>query len=133
MTAVLMLRRSTLISRSPREFCVSSSHKAHIGIGSSNLASQKPFLNKEVPRSNKEGTSFENIDLLGSAIENEQYFITWNETWTYVKRSTDINVLPCLYDVTLKDSSPNTRIVAKGGSQVHEVDNRETYAPVVSN
>ncbi len=42
-----------------------------------------------------------------------------------------MNVLPCMYVFTLKDSGPKVRIVAKVFQQVHGVDYGETYAPVV--
>ncbi len=56
------------------------------------------------------------MDLWTRAIEED---IALNSTWTYVQRTTDMNVLPCMYVFTLKDSGRKVRIVAKGCRQVH--------------
>ncbi len=131
MTAIPILRRSARVSRPPRDFWIAPSHNAYIAIDSCNLASSKSLLAHDVPRSFKEAMSPHNIDQWGPAIEKEQSSITRNETWSYVERTSDMNVLPCMYVFTLKDSGPKARIGAKGCRQVHGVDYGETYAPVV--
>ncbi len=72
------------------------------------------FISTDVPQSYKEATSPGNADLWMPAIRKEESSIERNETWDLVRRTSDMNVLPCMYVFTLKDSGPKVRIVAKG-------------------
>lgn len=126
-----LLRRSTRVSRPPVEFWKATPHSTTLAIESCNLATQPTLLATDVPRSYQEATSPANLDLWKPAIDKEHSSITRNKTWKLVERTPGMNVLPCMYVFTLKESGPKARIVAKGCRQVHGVDYGETYAPVV--
>ena len=130
-TAEPTLRRSSRRSQPPRPFWLTQTHSANLAMVSCNVATEKCFVSNDVPQSYKEATSGDNTDFWMPAIKKEESSIVRNKTWDLVERTPDMNVLPCMYVFTLKDSGPKARIVAKGCRQVHGVDYGETYAPVV--
>ncbi len=105
----------------------SLSHVNNIAIDICNIAYRTPLLSNDIPRSFKEAISPSNVNIWVSAVENEQSSITQNNTLSYVELAADMDVLPCTYAFTLRNSHP---IVAKGWPQVHGVDCGETHAPV---
>ncbi len=117
-----VLRRSSRISRPPRPFWIAPSHTANLAVVSCNVATETCFVSTDVPQTYTEATSPGNADFMMPAIDKEESSIDRNKTWDLVKRTPDMNVLPCMYIFTLKDSGPKARIVAKGYRQLHEVN-----------
>ncbi len=89
------------------------------------------LISTDVPQSYEEATSPGNADVCMPAIRKEESSIERNQTWDFVRRTSDMNVLPCMDVLKLNDSGPTVRIVPKGCRQVHGVDYEETYVPVV--
>ncbi len=77
---------------------------ATLALVSTNVATDECFISADVPQSYKEATLPGNADLWMPAIRKEESSIQRNKTWDLVRRTSDMNVLPCMYVFTLKDS-----------------------------
>lgn len=117
------LRRSSRKTKPPGEWWK---------VTSTNVNSETAlFADCEPPQSYSEATSPENIDFWLPGIQKEENSIRENGTFTLVKRTSGMNVIPCKYVFRVKNGAPKVRIVAKGFRQVEGIDYQETYAPVV--
>ncbi len=92
-----MLRHSSRISQPPRPLWIAPSHTAILAIVSANVATEKCSLPTDVPQTYEEATSPGNADFWKPAIGKEELSITRNKTWDVVKRTQDMNALPCLH------------------------------------
>lgn len=65
------------------------------------------------------------------AIDKEHDCLIKNNTWTFVQRPNNVDVLPCMYIFKMKTNGPKARLVALGSRQVEGIHYGEVYAPVV--
>ena len=84
-----------------------------------------------VPVSYKAATKPDNIDFWFPGIKKEHDCLLRNKTWSLVKRTPDMHVLPSKYVFRVKNGGPKARVVALGCNQLFGIDYLETFAPVV--
>ena len=88
--------------------------------------------NTRVPSAYEEDAAPNKFAFWMPAIEREQGSITENNTFSIVKRDSNMKVIPCKYVFQVKKDKPKVRIVAKRFRKTLSVDYFQTFGPVVS-
>lgn len=93
-------------------------------------------MNSKIPNSYKEAKRSDHYQKLDNAIEEEIKSLNKNNTWEFVQRSADMEVIGCRWVFNIKNDERGNparykaRLVAKGYDQQYLIDYEETFAPV---
>ena len=86
---------------------------------------------QEVPNSYREAMSSEDSNKWLAASQEEFDGLTEMGVWKLVDRPHDCKTIKCRWTYVLKsDSRYKVRLVAKGYTQIQEIDYEETFSPV---